>query len=129
MPISPTDRGLVERYMAAMQAGPEGEQEMVSLFGDDSEYIEPFSNQGQPTSHKGIAAIRQFFHMSFADPLQHQVKLTLDRLDMDGDRLRCEWTCEMPAMPGPFRGFDMYTIRDGKIQRLEITVTQPPAGA
>jgi len=128
MAVAPEDRALVERYFKAMVRGPGGEQEMVALFSDDAEYIEPFSAQGRPTAHKGIAAIRAFFHQSFSGPTHGGVKLSLDRLDVDGDRLRSEWTCEMPVMPGPFRGFDLYTIRDGKIQRLEITMTQPPAG-
>jgi len=128
MAISPDERSLVDRYFAAMQAGAEGEQEMVSLFGDDAEYIEPFSQQGRRTSHKGIGAIRAFFHESFQGPTSGNVKLTLDRLDVDGNQLRADWTCEMPMFPAPFSGYDLYTIRDGKIQRLEINLSSPPVG-
>ncbi|MDE3075192.1 MAG: nuclear transport factor 2 family protein [Chloroflexota bacterium] len=128
MAITPTDRAVVDSYFRAMQAGPNGEREMVSLFSDDAEYIEPFSAQGKPTSHKGIHAIREFFHQSFQGPMGSGVKLSLDRLDLDGDRLRSEWTCEVPTMPGPFKGTDHYTIRDGKIQRLEINLSAPHPG-
>ena len=125
MPPSAEDRRIVERYFSAMQAGPSGEQEMVSLFGDDAEYIEPFSEQGRHTAHKGIAAIRQYFHETFHGPMAAKVKLTIDRLDVDGEQLRTEWTCEMPIVPAPFTGYDTYVIRDGKIQRLEINLSSP----
>ncbi|MBV9119505.1 MAG: nuclear transport factor 2 family protein [Chloroflexi bacterium] len=123
------DRILVQRYFAAMQGGAQATEEMVSLFSDDGEYIEPFSGQGQPTSHRGIAAIRAFFDDSFAGPLGHDVKLRLDRLDVDGAELRSEWTCEIPMWPAPMRGSDRYLIRDGKIARLEVTLHGPATAA
>ena len=126
MPPSAEDRRIVERYFAAMQAGASGEQEMVSLFGDEAEYIEPFSVQGQHTNHRGIGAIRSYFHETFRGPMSGQVKLTIDRLDVDGDQLRTEWTCEMPIVPAPFNGYDTYLIRDGKIQRLQINLAGGP---
>ena len=128
MAIASNDRSLVERYFAAMHMGAGGEEEMVALFGDDAEYVEPFSREGRDTTHKGIAAIRTFFHESFAGPMGQGVKLTLHRLDLDGERLRSEWTCEIPSVPAPFSGWDSYLIRDGKIQRLEVHLHQPAAG-
>ena len=128
MPVEPADRQLVEGYFKAMQAGPDGVQEMVALFAEDGEYIEPFSAQGRPSSHRGGQAIRAFFEQSLNGPLRDGVRLTLDRLDVDGDRLRSEWTCSMPMFPGPLRGFDLYTIEGGKIKRLEVTVTEMPPG-
>src|SRR5689334_12505896 len=100
---------LVERYFKAMQSGPDGVDVMVALFTDDGEYIEPFSGGGRPTSHQGAAAIRAFFQESLNGPLREGVRLTLERLDVDGDRLRSEWTCTMPMFPAPLKGFDLYT--------------------
>ena len=123
------DRTIVEQYLAAMQAGPGGLEELVRLFDDDAVYVEPFG--GQPQVHAGKAEIRAFFEYALEHHL-NAVRLTLDRLDMDSGRLRSEWTCEVPALPGPMRGFDLLTLHDGRIVRLEMTVTemfqpQPPA--
>ncbi len=125
MPLEAGDRHLVNEYFKAMQAGPEGLEAMIALFTADAEYSEPFSANGQPTSHVGLPAIRAFFEESYRGAMNHDVQLTLDRLDLDGDRLRSEWTCMMPVFPAPMRGWDHYTIRDGKIARLEIHLTGP----
>ena len=45
--------------------------------------------------------------------------LTLERLDVDGDRLRSVWTCHVPAFSAPMRGFDLVTLKAGRIARLE----------
>ena len=129
MSIQANDRELVERYFAAMQAGPAGVEQMVSLFAEDGEYVEPFSGNGQVRTHKGSDAIRAFFQESLNGPMGQEVRLSLDRLDLDGDRLRSEWTCSMPMLPQPMHGHDLYTIEHGKIKRLEITVyDMPPLG-
>jgi hypothetical protein len=125
-PVQPADRQIVERYFKAMQAGPDGLEEMVSLFTDDGEYIEPFSAGGRPSVHSGAAAIRAFFTESFSGPLGQGIRLTLDLLDVDAGRLRSEWTCSMPMFPLPLHGFDLYTIEHGRIKRLEVTVTDMP---
>src|ERR1700687_5859619 len=108
-----------------MQAGPGGLEELVSLFADEAVYVEPFS--GQPQVHSGKAEIRAFFEYALEHHL-NGARLTLDRLDLDAGRLRSEWTCEIPAMPAPMRGFDLLTLREGRITRLETTVTEmaPP---
>jgi len=118
------DRTTVQRYLAAMQAGPGGLEELVGLFEDDAVYVEPFS--GQPLVHTGKPEIRAFFENALEHHLK-SVRLTLDRLDMDAGRLRSEWTCEIPAFPGPMRGFDLLTLREGRIVRLETTVTEMAA--
>ena len=117
---------LVERYFKAMQSGPDGLEEMVSLFAADGEYVEPFSSGGQPTAHRGQEAIRAFFQESLNGPLREGVRLTLERLDVDGEQLRSQWTCVMPMFPAPLRGVDLYTIEHGRIRRLEVNVTNMP---
>jgi hypothetical protein len=124
-PVRASDRQLVERYFKAMQAGPDGLAEMIALFAENGEYVEPFSGGGKPVAHRGKAAIQAFFEESFNGPL-HDVQLTLDRLDIDAGQLRSEWTCRMPVFPGPMQGFDRYTIEGGKIKRLEVTVSAMP---
>ena len=115
------DRAIVERYLASMQAGPSGLENLVDLFADDAVYVEPY--MGQPTVHAGKSEIRAFFEVALAQHL-NGVRLTLDRLDLDGERLRSEWTCILPMFPRPMRGFDLVTLRDGRIVRLETTVTE-----
>ena len=86
-------------------------------------YVEPFG--GQPQVHSGKHEIRAFFETALEQHLKG-VRLTLDRLDMDGPRLRSEWTCELPAFNATMRGFDLVTLREGRIARLETTVTEFP---
>jgi hypothetical protein len=108
-----------------MQTGPGGEEAMMALFDDDSIFIKPFS--GQVRTHTGLAAIRDSFRDMWEEPLP-DMALTLGRVDMDGDTVRAEWTCSSSAFPTPMRGFDRFDIRAGKIRRLEIVVTDMPAG-
>jgi ketosteroid isomerase-like protein len=118
-----TDRAVIEQYLAGMQAGPNGLDNLVALFTDDAVYVEPFA--GQPMVHSGKEEIRAFF----ANALQQHLngaRLTLNRLDMDGERLRSQWTCQVPMFNAPMRGFDLVTLRDGRIARLETTVTDMP---
>jgi ketosteroid isomerase-like protein len=123
--VSTEDRTVVEAYLASMQAGSAGLDKLVSLFDQDAVYVEPFSGQRQ--SHSGRDEIRRFFEVALNQHL-NGVRLTLDRLDIDSGRLRSEWTCHLSGMPAPMRGFDLLDLRDGRIVRLETTVTEfPPA--
>jgi ketosteroid isomerase-like protein len=121
--IDVRDRSTVEKYLASMHAGPGGLDELVGLFEDDAVYVEPFA--GQPQVHAGKAEIRAFFENALQQHLR-DVRLTLDRLDVDGGRLRSEWTCVLGSMGASMRGFDLLTLRDGRIARLETTVTEFP---
>jgi hypothetical protein len=106
-----------------MQAGPTGEELMMSLFHKNAVFVEPFS--GQPVTHTGHEAIRDSFRQQTAHPLLDMV-LALDRVDMDGPRVRAEWTCTSSAFRAPMRGYDVFTIEEGKIARLEIVVLDHP---
>ena len=48
--------------------------------------------------------------------------VTMDRLDAEGTRLRAEWTCAATGSAEPMRGVDVYTMRGGKIARLETSL-------
>lgn len=124
--VSQRDRATVERYFAAMQAGPGAVDDLVGLFEDDAVYVEPFT--GQPQAHTGKTEIRAFFERALQQDMRN-ARLTLTRLDIDGEKLRSEWTCDLPNMPAPMRGFDLLNLRNGRIVRLETTVTEFPSNA
>lgn len=123
MSVSESDRKIVDRLFKAMQAGPAGAEEMLGLFASDAVMIEPFS--GEPQTHEGKAAIEASFKAMFEDPAP-DLKLMLDRLDLDGDNVRADWTCTSPVFPTPMKGHDLFQIEDGAIKRLEIVITEMP---
>ncbi len=123
MPPTVTDRRIVEELFRAMQAGSAGEEAMMALFAADAVFIEPFS--GVPMTHRGHAAIRESFRELAREP-PPDMRLVLDRLDLDGPLLRAEWTCTSPVFSSPMRGHDLFTIQAGKITRLEFVVTEMP---
>jgi ketosteroid isomerase-like protein len=111
----------LDRYFRAMQRGPEGEDELVALFAEDAVYIEPFSGQ----QHTGRDAIRAWLRGSLRDQ-PPGIRLTVDRLDVVEQTIVASWTCESDAFARPARGRDHFTIRDGRITRLESRLTEPP---
>lgn len=123
MSVAAQDRGVIEGLYKAMQAGPAGENEALAFFAADAIFTENFG--GAPKTHAGIAAIRTAFQKWNEDP-PPDVRLELDRVDLDGGRVRAEWTCYSPAFSVPMRGVDHFTIEHGKIRRLEVVVTQMP---
>jgi hypothetical protein len=126
MPVQDEDRKVVEALFKAMQMGPAGEADMMALFTDDATFIEPFS--GSVQTHNGTEAIRKSFKEMWHEP-PPDIKLILDRVDLDGQQVRAEWTCTSPVFPKPMKGYDLFTIDSGKINRLEIVVTEmPPMG-
>jgi uncharacterized protein (TIGR02246 family) len=114
-------RDLVERYFSAMQRGRDGQDELVALFADDAVYVEPFSGG----VHEGRDAIRDWLEGSRADA-PPDVRLTVERVDVDGDTVEAHWTCESPAFLRPARGRDRFAISDGRIARLESTLVEAP---
>jgi ketosteroid isomerase-like protein len=123
MPVD-DDRRVVEELYKAMQAGPAGEAAIMGLFTDDAVLVEPFT--GRPRTHSGKADIRAALAAMWQGRGPDLV-LTLDRIDIDGDSVRAEWTCTSSILPGPLRGRDCLTVRSGKIAFLEITITEMPS--
>jgi ketosteroid isomerase-like protein len=111
------------RYFKAMQHGPDGLAELISLFTDDAVYLEPFTPGGG--KHVGRETIAEWLAQSqtHAPP---ELRLTIERVDAHEDEIEVVWECQSPAFSQPSRGNDRFTLRDGKIARLETTVTQPP---
>ncbi len=123
MSVAPADRNLIESLYKAMQAGPAGESAMLDLFTEDAVFVEPFG--GEPKTHTGLSAIRATFQDMCKEPLP-DMRLQLDRVDLDAGRVRAAWTCYSSAFSEPMRGIDHFTIEHGKIKRLEIIVTHAP---
>jgi ketosteroid isomerase-like protein len=110
----------ITRFYRAMQHGPDGVDALITLMADDAVYIEPFSGG----VHHGRAAIRAFLEQSQAR--LPDVKITVERIDVEDDAVTTIWRCESSAFATPSRGRDRFTIRDGKITRLETTLLEPP---
>lgn len=107
----------VDRFFAAMQAGATAESTMMSLFADDSTYVEPFS--GGARTHEGKAAIVRAMREGWKKPLP-DLRIEVDEVTVDGNVITARWTCHSPAIPGgKGRGENVFTLRDGLIVRLE----------
>jgi uncharacterized protein (TIGR02246 family) len=117
-PVPEEKRQVVERLFRAMQTGAGAETDMMNLFADDAVFIEPFS--GRLQTHRGADAIRAAFKQQSQNP-PPEMRLQLDRAEIQGETVVATWTCTSPVFPAPMRGTDLVTIRpDGKIARLEI---------
>ena len=123
MPISESEQQVVDSLFKAMQSGPGGETLMMSLFDEDAVFIEPFA--GEPRTHEGLPAIREAFMDMWNEPPPPDMKLTLLRADRDGNLVRADWTCTSPVFEAPMNGYDLFTIEDGKIARLEVVMKAP----
>lgn len=110
---------IVESWFAAMRKGAAGEGELLALFHDDAEYVEPFS--GEPRRHVGKAAIRACLSESLKTPLP-DLELSVQRVDVDGERVRASWVCSSSVFEAPVQGLDVYTLREGLIARLETSL-------
>jgi ketosteroid isomerase-like protein len=111
---------IVLRYFAAMQGGAQSGGELMALFHDDAEYIEPFT--GTPTRHVGKAAIRDAMAAGWKYPLP-DMRIAVDRFDARPDSLVVDWTCHSPGLPnGKGSGTNVFVLRDGLIISLETKV-------
>ena len=107
----------VRQFFAAMQSGAAAERDLMSLFSDDAVYVEPFA--GSPRTHEGKPAIRRAMAEGWKTPLP-DMRIRVNRVDVDGGVVRAHWSCFSPALPGgEGSGENTFTMRDGKIVRLE----------
>ena len=114
--MTPTD--VVHEYFRAMQSGREAADALFALFDDDAVYVEPFT--GAPRTHAGRAAIEACLRDGW-DREPPDLALEVNRIDVDGEVVRSEWTCTSPVFEAPIRGVDVCTVRDGRITRLEVS--------
>ena len=110
----------IESFYRAMQQGPDGIESLVALLARDAVWVEPFTGW----THEGHDAIRTFLEGSTGR--LPDVRITVERIEVAADALTTSWVCESSALAKPFRGRDRFTIRDGRIARLETTLVEPP---
>lgn len=111
---------IVLRFFAAMQGGAQSEGELMALFHDEAEYIEPFT--GARTRHEGKAAIRDAMAAGWQHPLP-DMRIEVDRFEARPDSLVVDWTCHSPGLPnGKGSGTNVFVLRDGLILSLETKV-------
>ncbi len=121
--MSTTPHPTITAFFKAMQTGAASETEMMSLFADDAVYVEPFS--GAPRTHAGKPAIRAVMAEGWKYPLP-DMRLTIDRVDVDGVSVRATWTCTSPGLPGgKGRGENLFVLKEGRIHRLETRFLPP----
>lgn len=111
---------LVGRHFAAIRGGPDAEDELLALFADDAEYVAIADDARQ--RHVGHDQIRAGVRGARA-VVPWGAWLCVDRVEVAGQRVRADWTCHSPAFALPVRGVNEYTIRAGKIVRLQTTLT------
>jgi len=116
---------VVERYFNAMRRKRDGTEELISLFDEDASYVEPFSGARQPATWTGKEQIGGFLRAA-PEHAPPDMEVRVDRIDRDGGNVRAEWTCTSDAFARPMRGYDIFTIENGKIARLETTLTEGP---
>ncbi len=112
---------LVRRYFDAMQTGADAEEDLMALFSEDAVYSTPFGEK--PVTVQGREAIRSTFRASWENP-PPGLEVVVDRIEADGDRVVSYWTCTSPAFPAPVTGTDRYTVRDGLIAELHVTLDE-----
>ncbi len=100
-----------------MQAGAEAADDLFGLFADDAVYVEPFS--GESRTHEGKAAIETCLRGGWENT-PPDLALEVNRIDVDGDSVRSEWTCTSPAFEAPIKGIDQCTVENGLIVRLVV---------
>ena len=116
----PSTPDTVQHFFVAMQTGASAEEAMMALFADDAVYVEPFS--GTPVTHEGKDAIRATMRRGWQYPMR-DMTITVDRVEVSGETVTAAWTCRSPDLPGGAgRGTNRFTLRAGKIVRLETTV-------
>ncbi len=114
---SERDRQIVESYLRAMQMGSQGEDRLVDLFTDDGVYVESLID-GRPHAHEGKRAIRDALlrGLEWNPP---DFRVSPDRLEVEAAELVAYWSRTWDRLPRPMSGVDRYTLRDGRIARLE----------
>jgi len=122
MTLDLASQAIIDRYFEAMQAGLPAAEAYAALFADDAVLVEPFS--GQQRTSTGPAAIRASFEESVRNRPPN-MSLAVDVVSLEDGRIRSDWTASSPVFPAPMRGYDLCTIRDGKIARLEVHLARP----
>jgi len=125
MSVSELDEKVVQRVCDAMQAGAEGEEDMMNLFAEDGVLVEPFN--GVPQTHTGKPAIRARYKEMVSMPRPPGFLLRVNSISREGSSVFADWTCSADVFASPMAGRDEYVLDGGKIKKLQINITRPPA--
>ena len=112
---------LYRRYIAGMNDADA--DAVAGLFAEDGVYVEPFTSGGRPNEIRGREAIRGYFEESVR-MRPADMTVSVDRVDVDGETVRTEWTCTSEEWDRPMRGHDVMQMIDGVIRRLEVSLDQ-----
>ena len=115
---------IVEQYFKLMHgAGPDN-MEFLRTFSGDAVLVEPFS--GKPQTHKGIKAIESSFRTTWQYQPMPNFRIQMGQIEVTGEKIRAEWSCTWDGLAGSMKGVDHFEVRDGKIARMEVVVTEMP---
>ena len=115
---------IVEQYFKLMHgAGPDN-MEFLGTFSGDAVLVEPFS--GKPQTHKGIKAIESSFRTTWQYQPMPNFRIQMGQIEVTGEKIRAEWSCTWDGLGGSMKGVDHFEVRDGKIARMEVVVTEMP---
>jgi GrpB-like predicted nucleotidyltransferase (UPF0157 family)/ketosteroid isomerase-like protein len=106
---------MIERFFAAL-AG-RADDELLGLFAEDAVWVEPFGRR----TLRGREAIRAWLR-----ELPPGLRLTVEQVDAAGEQVDVRWTGDAPVYRRPARGRDRFTLRDGRIARLDSVLADPP---
>lgn len=124
MSVSPIHKQKIQDVFDAMELGVAGEPRMLGAFTQDAVMISPFG--GEPERIEGLDAIREWFIQAVTGEGPHDLKLSIERIDLDGDGLRVYWTCASAAFPTNMEGNDLFLFEGDLIKFYEINVTKWP---
>jgi len=112
---------VVRRFFQAMHTWED--MKFLELFEEDGVYSEPFS--GTVRVHRGRTAIGESFRSNWkVKPPNFRIEM--GAIDVAGSRVRAEWQCTWDGLGGWMRGVDEFEVRNGRITRLEVQVTEMP---
>jgi ketosteroid isomerase-like protein len=119
--MAASPKRVVEDFFRLMHTWDD--MEFLELFDNDAVYIEPFA--GKPRRHRGVAAIKASFLDSWKQTPPN-FRIRMGQVSVSGSSVRAEWSCTWDGLDGEMKGVDDFEILDGRIRRLEVTVTAMP---
>jgi hypothetical protein len=114
-------KAVAEQFFLAMHTWED--MKFLELFQEDGVYIEPFS--GTIKTHHGRKAIGDSFRTNWKQKPPN-FRIEMGSIEVSGTNVRAEWNCTWDGLGGWMRGTDDFEIRNGKIARLEVRVSEVP---
>lgn len=117
-------RIVAEQFFRAMHTWED--MKFLDLFEEDGVYVEPFS--GAVKTHRGRTAIGESFRTNWKQKPPN-FRIEMGSIDFSGANVRAEWQCTWDGLGGWMRGVDEFEVKNGRIARLEVSVTEMPGAA